>query len=513
MKPHRLSALLLTLLLLSGCGAPPSEPTPTPSPTPAASTGGATAFTLPRTSGTLHPILGMDKVNAALSGLIWEGLFALDQSFTPQPLLCQSYSVSEDGLTWTFVLRTGVTFSDGTPLTAADAAASLELARSAQSRFAGRLSEVQSVTALEGAVEVVLTSPNGALPALLDIPIVKSGAEGVPPGTGPYRLVQGEEGEVLTARSDWWQGYDLPLETIPLVTIQAADDLIHAFDTGDISLVTADLTGSSSLGFSGNYTMWDYATTTMVFVGYNCRQGPCADPALRRALDRAWDRNTVSSALYARHAQAATLPIHPAHPDHDPSMAQQRDHSPQLFSQLLTEAGFTQGEDGLWYQGRQALSLTMVVNTDNTFRVTAAEYLAGELTRAGVQVELRKLPWSGYQEALASGDFDLYLGAAALSADFNLSPLLTPAGTLNFGGYQSDATLALLTAWQASSGAARTNAAKALWTDLETQVPFSTLCFKNQSVLTQWGVASGLTPTQQNPFYGIQDWHFDLSGS
>ena len=74
-------------------------------------------------------------------------------------------------------------------------------------------------------------------------------------------------------------------------------------------------------------------------------------------------------------------------------------------------------------------------------------------------------------------------------------------------------TLALLTAWQASSGAARTNAAKALWTDLETQVPFSTLCFKNQSVLTQWGVASGLTPTQQNPFYGIQAWHFDLSGS
>ena len=65
---------------------------------------------------------------------------------------------------------------------------------------------MQSVTALEGAVEVVLTSPNGALPALLDIPIVKSGAEGVPPGTGPYRLVQGEEGEVLTARSDWWAG-------------------------------------------------------------------------------------------------------------------------------------------------------------------------------------------------------------------------------------------------------------------------------------------------------------------
>ena len=86
--------------------------------------------------------------------------------------------------------------------------------------------------------------------------------------------------------------------------------------------------------------------------------------------------------------------------------------------------------------------------------------------------------------------------------------LLTAGGALNFGGYWNANTLTLLSAWQAASGTLRKAAAQALWTDLENQVPFSTLCFKSQSVLTQWGTVTGLTPTQQNPFYGIENWRF-----
>ena len=510
MKPSRLSALVLALVLLSGCGAPPPEATPTPTPEAVEETGeeASTVFTLPRTTASLHPILSTDKVNVALSGLIWEGLFELDRTFDPQLRLCQSYAVSEDGLTWTFRLRSGVTFSDGSPLTAADVVASLQLAQSPQSRFAGRLDDVVSIAEQDGAVVLTLRTPNGALPALLDIPIVKAGSDAVPPGTGPYRLTEADGSAVLTARTDWWRNLDLPAETIPLVTIQAADDLISAFDTEEISLVTADLTGTSTLGFAGDHAVWDYPTTTMVYIGYNCQKGPCANAAIpRRALDRAWDRNTVAVALYSRHAQAAALPLHPDCADYDDILAQRRDYSPQVFAQLLEEAGCTQGEDGLWYQGRQPLSLTFVVNTDNTFRLSAAEYLAGELTRSGVQVELQKLSWAEYQQALTAGSFDLYLGAAALSADFDPAPLLTAGGALNFGGYWNANTLTLLSAWQAASGTAR-KAAQALWTDLENQVPFSTLCFKSQSVLTQWGTVTGLTPTQQNPFHGIENWRF-----
>lgn len=511
MRKRRFLSLLTAaffVLSLAGCGDGQAvETTPEPTPTPVTETPAPVrTFTLPRTGGSLHPILSTDKVNLALSGLLWEGLFELDTSFTPQPLLCQSYTVSEDGLSWTFLLREGVTFSDGSPLTAADAAASLELARREQSRFAGRLAGVRGVSAGEGSVTVNLSAPNGALPALLDIPIIKAGGGEVPLGTGPYVLTGEGEETSLTARSGWWRNKVLPMETIPLQTIQEADDLIYAFDTGDISLVTADLTGTSALGFAGDHEVWDYASTTMVFVGYNCYRGPCASPALRRALDRGYDRATVAVALYSRHAQASAIPVPQASTLFDKALSERRDYSPQELGLLLGEAGYEKNTDGVWAKGGKPLDLTLIVNTDNTFRLAAAEYLATSLTNAGVPIELQKLSWADYQKALTAGNFDLYLGATALSADFDPAPLLTAGGALNFGRYQSAGVNGLLAGYQAASGPARRTAAQALWTALETEVPFSTLCFKSQSVLTQWGAVSGLTPTQQNPFYGMENW-------
>ena len=125
-------------------------------------------------------------------------------------------------------------------------------------------------------------------------------------------------------------------------------------------------------------------------------------------------------------------------------------------------------------------------------------------------MELQKLSWTDYQKALAQGDFDLYLGAVTLSADFDPTPLLS--GALNYGRYWNADTNALTDAYRAAAGTARETAAAALWARLAQEAPFAVLCFQNQSVLTQWGVVSGLTPTQQNPFYGFVHWSVGSGG-
>jgi peptide/nickel transport system substrate-binding protein len=174
---------LLLALCLTGCGeafvpSAPEETQTTPSPTAAPE---RTAFALPYYSGaTLNPITGGGRTNLVLAGLVYQGLFALDNAFEPQQALCASQAVSEDGLTWTFTLTDAV-FSDGTPLTADDVAASLELARTS-TLYADRLSAVRTVAAGEGGTVVVtLSAPNGALPALLDIPVIRDGGEDAPP--------------------------------------------------------------------------------------------------------------------------------------------------------------------------------------------------------------------------------------------------------------------------------------------------------------------------------------------
>ncbi len=505
----RLGAAVLALcLLLTGCGEP-QEPVDSPTPSPTATpTPVAAEFALAcYPDAGFHPITGTNRTNLSLGGLIYEGLFALDQTFTPVETLCSAYTTSADGLTWTFTLRPGVTFSDGTPLSAGQVVSSLELARGS-TLYGARFGGIASIAAGEGSVTITLSQPNSSLPALLDIPIVLE-TGGTPLGTGPYVLSGSGEGYALTRNPSWWRGEPLPRSTIPLRTIQEADDLIHAFDTREISLVATDLTATGAMGFSGTFNTVDYPTTTMLYVGFNASSGPCANAGVRKALLYALDRETIATSLYSRHAVAAPLPIHPASSLYPAALADTLNHSPQEVADTLTAAGWTQN-NGVWVNGRQTLSVELVVSAENQDRLAAADRIVKDLRDAGVQATLTKLNWTDYLSALERKDFDLYLGEVRLTADFDLTALLTPGGALNYGGYNNPDTVQKLNTFRASTGEGRGWGAKELCQQLADDPPFGVICFKNWSLLTQWSGMTNLTPTQQNLFY--QFWAWDLGG-
>ena len=128
------AALLLALSLLTGCAQideaeeplfPPEED-PAPEETAAAL---PSAFSLPYLAGQpLNPLTCPDGMQQTAASLLYEGLFHLDGQFTPQPLLCASYTYDPEALTYVLTLRQGVVFSDGSPLTAADVTPTLTAA-------------------------------------------------------------------------------------------------------------------------------------------------------------------------------------------------------------------------------------------------------------------------------------------------------------------------------------------------------------------------------------------------
>ena len=440
---------------------------------------------------SLHPALAVNRANLTLAPLLYEPLFWVDRTFTAVPVLCQSYTVSEDGLVWTFSLRSGVTFSDGTPLTAQAAADALNTARGTGSRYASRLANVTAAEADgEGRLVVALTRPNGSLPLLLDIPIALDSSNR-PVGTGPYALEENGDSLSLQARSGWWQDRVLPAQSISLTAVSQSDDLIAAFDSGTVSLVDVDLMGTNALGYSGSSETWDYPTTDFLYLGFNTRSGPCRTAQVRVALSRAVDRESIVQVDYALHAQAAALPVHPASILYDQSTAQSLSYD----LEPLLQAGL-EGEE-----------LVLLVNSENTAKVSAAQRIAGQLQAAGLAVEVERLAFEDFTAALARGDFDLYLGEVVLTADFDLSALLSSSGALNYGGWQDGQTDALIAALAAAQGEeARQAAASALCAHLAQESPIAPVCFKNGSVLTQWGRLSGLSPIRENVFYGLENW-------
>lgn len=485
-------------LLLPACGgaetpAPTATPAPTPIPVPV-------EFSLPYyADASLHPITGQSRTNLTLSSLVYEGLFALDNRFSAAPVLAKTWTVSEDGLIWSFALAER-TFSDGSPLTAAEAAASLELARTS-GLYADRLSDVKSVGVEEGLLVIGLTRPNTNLPVLLDIPIAKETGEGPPLGTGRYAYAG--TGEDLYLQKQTGAAEGLP-DRIPLTQVRGAADLIYAFDTQEVSLVTADLTGTNSLGYSGGYEVWDYPTTAMVYLGFRTDGGLCADHALRRAVSLALDRDTVVTALFARHAEAALLPVSPRSSLYDGELAEKLAYSHQAAQDLLAENGYAVKE-GVLRKGRTAVELDLLVNTDNSFKLSAAEFLAQELEKLCITVNVVKLSWQDYTDRLAKGDFDLYLAETQLTADFDLEPLVGTGGGLNYGNWADTETDRLLDSLRAAPGGARNAAASGLYEWLADQAPIVPICFKNHTVLTQWGQVTGLNPARGDPFAG-ENW-------
>lgn len=477
-----LAAVLL--LCLSACGDPAgtvssSPQGDAPSPTPDAAPE-QTTLTLPYyPNQSMHPIRSDDRVNRTLTPLLYEGLFRLDTSFSPIPVLCRYYSISADGLSWTFTLRDNVTFSDGTPLTAAIAAHSLSLARSGP--YAGRFSCISAIGADEdGRLVITLHRPNYGLPALLDIPIVLGDGPN-PPGTGPYVL----SGTQLRARTDWWQRRSLPCATIHLLPLSGPEQLKDAFDSQTLSVLNTDPTSTSATGFTGVYDTVEYDTTSLVYLGFNTRRRPLQSAEVRAALSAALDRSTLVSAAWSGHARAATLPIHPASPLHDPTLSLSLSGDLRKLEQL----------------GLEGTTLSLVVCSDNAAKLTAARFIARQLDKAGITVQVRALSWSEYMSALTGGQFDLYLGESSLTADFDLTALLSPDGRLNYGGWSSSTGSSLLSAFLSAPEDERPLAAADLCAFFRTQAPIAPLCFKRGCVLTQWGVLSGLSPTRDNVFY------------
>ena len=282
---RRLAALLCALALslsLAGCWSsdvsdegndfweePPEQEADNSPLTP------ITSFALPYLQGvTLDPLTCPDGIQQVLGALLYEGLFALDESFAPQNVLCSRYERSDDGTSYTFYLRDDASFSDGSALTANDALATLRRAQQSE-RYSARFANVSSMRASDGTLIVTLLRADSAFPALLDIPIVKAGSEKstVPLGTGPYLFVTDGDGAFLKRSADW-HGGTLPFERIDLRAAKDTDTAAYLFSSREVHLLLSDLTSGTGDLRSAEIQITDYATANMIYLGFNTQRAP-----------------------------------------------------------------------------------------------------------------------------------------------------------------------------------------------------------------------------------------------
>ncbi len=460
----------------------------------------ADAFTLPFLNGqTFDPIACSDGVQQIVGSLLYEGLFELDGQFEAKSVLCASYSRASNGLTYTFKLREGVAFSNGAALTAADVLSAYRRAQASE-RYAARFANVAAMRVNRGALVITLKQPDSALPALLDIPIVKSGTEKdtVPLGTGPYLYLTDSDGPCLVRNENWWQGGEVSPERIALTPAKDADAAAYLFSAERVHLLTADLLGESSASALGGVDIADAPTSTLLFLGFNVNRGALADASLRAAMGAAIDRAAIVETLLAGHARAAQFPIPPESPLYPAAL--ETAFETGAYAAALDEL-YPAAADG----SAAPVELTLLVNAENDFKAALAEHLARELSCGRVAVTPLVLPWADYLAALESGGFDLWLGEVRLTADWDVAFLVGSGGALNYGRYASVPLDTALKAFLKDENAAT---ASALCELLKTETPILPIVFKNVSVLTPSGVIDGVAPAVSRPLDNLSEWTF-----
>ena len=553
MNIRRISALTIALSLLlslTACGGQGDSSQGSASDAaPAASdqsSGGASAaqsFSLGYYKGEgLHPYTCSNTTNQNLMGLIYEPLFAIDQTFATEPCLAKSCTIqvtsasgseeekdtegdaSETGTegdetdqkdaskeekkkeqprskiagktTCTIQLRDDVTFSDGTSLSAEDVVYSLEQAKGKGSIYRERLSDVTSITA-SGSTTVVIeiNAADAAFDSLLDIPIISRSGGSNPIGTGPY-VLNTKKGKAvsMTRNTNWWQEGTLPADTITLYAADDSDMMIFGFGSGSISMVNTDLTGTNALSYTGDYNVVDYPTTSMIYVGCNTHSGPCQDQSFRQALYYVFDRDTLATKMLSGHAEPTVLPVSPKSKLYDEKLAETYAWSEETAKKKLA--------DGHYYNQ----TLKLIVNKESAFKTAFAEEMKKELEAIGIKVQVEALAWDEFADALDERSFDLYLGEVKLKSNFDLTAVIGSNGNLNYGGYQDKDLEKLLTKFQTADKASRAAAAKNLYKAVADAAATIPLCFKNHSVLTHWSANASIAPTQQNLFYHIAEW-------
>lgn len=388
--------------------------------------GGTAIVAVSGDPGHLNPAISSAGPLHAVAGSLYNGLVALDRDGTPRPDLASRWETSADGLAVTFVLRDGVRWHDGAPLTAADVKFSFEeaLFRLHARTRAGLAPAVKAIDTPDPRTVVFrLHRPHPALLWQLDVteaPIIprhvhagadlsQSPANLRPVGTGPFRFERyRRDDEVVLVRNPDYFKRGLPyLDRLVFRILPNAATQLNALLAGEVDMLQRVSALDAQRLRDKAYTLVDTpagpggANCTMT-VAFNLDRPRLADLRVRQAIAHAIDRERVLSLVAFGQGRVAAAPIASGIPwAHLPGALDRWRTDPPQARRLLDAAGWPRGPDG----AQAALDLAH-------FPAFAryAELLRQQLAAVGIALRTRAMdPAAFAQVVFVQRDFDLAL--------------------------------------------------------------------------------------------------------
>ncbi|MCI7792355.1 MAG: peptide ABC transporter substrate-binding protein [Lachnospiraceae bacterium] len=371
-----------------------------------------------------------------------ECLLIVDQDGKLQPGQAESYEVSEDGLTWTFHLREGLKWSDGSDLTANDfvyswkrvcdpmvaapyAETVLGMVKGYEDAIGGNL-DALAVTAPDDLTLVVeLNAPCsyfGSLAAFATLsPVQQATVEAngdawaTAPETyisnGPFYMTEWVPGSHITFSKNpyYWNADAIKLDRLKFVLMEDSNAAYSAYQTGEV-LMIKDVPTEEIPSLEGNSDFYVDPIIGTYYVSLNIQRAPFDNADVRKALSLAIDREYVAGTLMQGTYSAASNFMGPGWIDTDGTefMANANGGNPYIDTtnheanldeakQLLADAGYPDGE------GFPTITYT---TNDAGYHKVVAEYLQQAWAELGIDLQVNIVEWSSFTPMRRNGEFD-----------------------------------------------------------------------------------------------------------
>jgi len=393
MKCYGLAAisLLLAVLLLVPAGSS------------AQVSGGTVTYAAGADPDRLDPANAESNPAEAMNRMMYENLAKFDEKLKIVPGLAEKWEQSKDGLTWTFFLRKGIKFHDGTPFNAEAVKTFVErmIGPEKPSRAGLYTPFVKSVEVVnDSTVKIVLKSPFAfflnniahSASGIISPTALKTLGKDIArkaAGTGPFKFVEWVHGDHLTMvrNDDYWGGKPY-LDKIIVKTVKEDSARVMMLQSGDAQLIVRIPPEDIPRLEKEKAVKLDTTETLRVlYIGINCAKKPFTDVRVRQALNHAVDKEAIVKSIYQGRALVSNGIVAPLATGYFP--VQGYSYDPDKAKKLLAEAGFPNGfKAKLWTpQGRYPKDFEM------------AQAVQQQLKKVGVDCTLDTMEWAAYLAA------------------------------------------------------------------------------------------------------------------
>ncbi len=475
------------------------------------------------------PLRALDSASYYAQTLVYEGLVRYANDLSIEPALAKSFSVSPDGLTYSFELRDGVKFSDGTPVTARDITSSIELARSKVSPFKSDYDAIDRIE-LKDSNHLVLHLSNVSAPflsRLAELRILparltdqpdhgKAVLSRTPVGTGPFKLVSWQSGlELCFVPNQYYWGRHPRFDKLVWRVVPDKSLLSMSIMRGELDVANIDANSWVSMGGdeaarTRHLTLDKLRGSRTAYLGFNLHKKPFDDLAVREAIGHAIDREQIVKGMYGGLALVPKTDIWPGSWVYNPDV-QDCVFDPRLTDKCLHDDGYQLTKAG-WQKAGKLLAFRIITIKDAQ---DVAQVIADDLIRAHIPCEVQVLEYSTLRsQYLQKGDYDVFVWSRSSGPDPECTLIWKTGGAMNFTGFSEPRVDQLIDLGKlAQSRSDRVPIYKEIQSILAKQLPWVFLAQPNLLIVHADNIANTKQAHQEltglpwdNPLFNAASW-------